>query len=189
MIDSTSPSSCYFSTPFCSKMLQALFISMFSTFPLLTLPAHHFLETTSSEATSDLHAANSGGQLLVLTCPGLSAAFSTTARPLGNVFFTWLQDSTLLTFLPTSQLLCQFYRDSCLTASVLPVLFPHLFSSHIQKDLPQPKSYSYRSQWAQTFLSQCTVQILSLYFVPSDEKVRKNWAGNFSYFFRASLRI
>ena len=58
--------------------------------------------------------------------------------PLGNMFFTWLQGSTFLAFLPPRS--CSPVLPRRLpNCSVLRVLFPHLFSSHIQKDLPQPQ--------------------------------------------------
>lgn len=89
----------YFSTPFHSKMPKTVIYTRFLCFSPSSLSwIHHSLETTHIQAISDLHAANSGGQFLVLTFPGLSAVFSTVVHPLGNMFFTWLQDSTLSWF-------------------------------------------------------------------------------------------
>lgn len=58
----------------------------------------------------------------------------------------------------------QFYRDICLTALCFQSYSPICSLLTSRKTFPNPKSYSYRSQWAQTFLNQGTVQILSLYF-------------------------
>ena len=58
----------------------------------------------------------------------------------------------------------QFYQDVCLTALCFQSYSPICSPLTSRKTFPNPTSHSYRSQWAQTFLNQCMVQILSLYF-------------------------
>ena len=154
----------YFSTPFCSKMLQSvIYIHVFhfppsispkpttSWKPLTSKPpviSMLLILGVSSWSLPALASQQHSAQLLVPleTCSSLG---SRTAH-------SWLSSHLAAA--------CQSHWDICLTSLCFQSCSPICSPLTSRKTFPNPKPHFYISQWAQNFLNQCMVQTLSLYF-------------------------